>query len=111
MGRTACTEPQCLYSRAIPLLPLGAIRLVQSLSACTRVYFTFIYIYIYVCVCICKNFEVTVIAKIQNISFNFVPQVTEPRPPVTTSQDMNENIVQSVSLLMLGFLSKIFLQL
>jgi len=22
MGRTACTEPQCLYSRAIPLLPL-----------------------------------------------------------------------------------------
>ena len=21
MGRTACTEPQCLYSRAIPLLP------------------------------------------------------------------------------------------
>jgi hypothetical protein len=24
MGRTACTEPQCLYSRAIPLLPLWA---------------------------------------------------------------------------------------
>jgi hypothetical protein len=22
IGRTACTEPQCLYSRAIPLLPL-----------------------------------------------------------------------------------------
>jgi len=22
MGRTACTEPQCLYSTAIPLLPL-----------------------------------------------------------------------------------------
>jgi hypothetical protein len=21
MGRTACTEPQCLYSRAIPVLP------------------------------------------------------------------------------------------
>jgi len=35
MGRTACTEPQCLYSRAIPLLPLWAIRPVQSLSACT----------------------------------------------------------------------------
>jgi hypothetical protein len=33
MGRTACTEPQCLYSRAIPLLPLWAVRLVQSLSA------------------------------------------------------------------------------
>ena len=35
MGRTACTEPQCLYSTAIPLLPLWAVRLVQSLSACT----------------------------------------------------------------------------
>jgi hypothetical protein len=40
MGRTACTEPQCLYSRAIPLLPLCAVRPVQSLSACTRVHFT-----------------------------------------------------------------------
>ena len=79
-GRTACTEPQCLYngalylyltvelylyspygpyglyrasvpvqgctlplpySRAIPLLPLWAVRPVQSLSACTRVHFTF----------------------------------------------------------------------
>ena len=35
IGRTACTEPQCLYSRAIPLLPLCTVRPVQSLSACT----------------------------------------------------------------------------
>ena len=35
MGRTACTEPQCLYSRATPLLPIWAVRPVQSLSACT----------------------------------------------------------------------------
>ena len=35
MGRTTCTEPQCLYSRAIPLLPLWAVQSVQSLSACT----------------------------------------------------------------------------
>ena len=35
MGRTACTEPQCLYSRAVPLHPLWAVRPVQSLSACT----------------------------------------------------------------------------
>src|SRR5215472_17029844 len=35
MGRTPCTEPQCLYSRAIPVLPLWAVRPVQSLSACT----------------------------------------------------------------------------
>jgi len=53
-GRTACTEPQCLYksafyllvpwsrkSIAIPILPLRAVRPVQSLSAYTRVYFTF----------------------------------------------------------------------
>jgi len=35
MGRTVCTEPKCLYSRAIPLLPLWAVQPVQSLSACT----------------------------------------------------------------------------
>ena len=47
MDRTACTEPQCLYSRAIPLFPqclystavplppLWTVRPVQSLSACT----------------------------------------------------------------------------
>ena len=35
MGRTACTEHQCLYSRAKPLLPLWAVLPVQSLSACT----------------------------------------------------------------------------
>ena len=35
MCRTACTEPQCLYSTAIPLLPLWAVRPVQSLTACT----------------------------------------------------------------------------
>jgi hypothetical protein len=35
MGRTACKEPQCLYSTAIPVLPLGVVRPVQSRSACT----------------------------------------------------------------------------
>ena len=35
IGRTASTEPQCLYSTAIPLLPLLAVRPVQNLSACT----------------------------------------------------------------------------
>jgi len=35
MDRTAFTEPQCLYSRAIPLLPLWFVRPLQSLSACT----------------------------------------------------------------------------
>jgi len=35
IGRTACTEPQCLYSTSIHLLPLLAVRPVQSLSACT----------------------------------------------------------------------------
>jgi len=35
MGRRACREPQCLYSTAIPLLPLWALGPVQSLSVCT----------------------------------------------------------------------------
>jgi hypothetical protein len=35
MGRTVCTEPQCPYSRSIPLLLLWAVRPVHSLSACT----------------------------------------------------------------------------
>ena len=74
MGRTASTEPQCLYNGAlylyvylyshygpyrqytasvpverctvplpIPLLPLWAVRPVQSLSACTTVHCTFTY--------------------------------------------------------------------
>jgi len=42
MDRTACTEPQYLYSKAIPLFPLWAVPPVQSLSACTRVHFTFL---------------------------------------------------------------------
>ena len=41
IGRTACTEPQCLYSIAIPLLSLLAVRPVQSLISCTRVHITF----------------------------------------------------------------------
>ena len=45
MGRTARTEPQCLYSTAMPLLPLWAVQPGQGLSACTRVNFTF-----YLCV-------------------------------------------------------------
>ena len=40
MNRTACTEPQCLYSTAILLLHLLAVRIVQSLIACTTVHFT-----------------------------------------------------------------------
>ena len=35
MGRTACTQPQCLYSTAIPLLTLWAVRPIHSLSTCT----------------------------------------------------------------------------
>jgi hypothetical protein len=45
MGRTACTEPQCLYKGALYFTvelylysPLWAVRPVQSLSACTRVH-------------------------------------------------------------------------
>ena len=41
MGRRVCTEPQCLYSRVIPLLPLWAVGSVESLSVCTSVHFTY----------------------------------------------------------------------
>ena len=47
MCRTACTEPQCLYSTAIPLLPLWVVRPVQCLSACTRVHL-YLYLTLYV---------------------------------------------------------------
>ena len=47
-GRDADTSPLLVpwsrKSRAIPLLPLWAVRPVQSLSACTRVHFTFFYL-------------------------------------------------------------------
>jgi hypothetical protein len=51
-------------SRAVPLLPLWAVRPVQSLSACTRVHFTFTFFYRLmlamkpsgcVCVCVCVS--------------------------------------------------------
>ena len=38
MGRTACTDPQCLYSTAIPLLPSEPVQYSYTstpLSACT----------------------------------------------------------------------------
>ena len=35
IGRTACKVPQCLYSTAITLLPLRAVRPAKSLNACT----------------------------------------------------------------------------
>ena len=50
MGRTACTELQCLYSTAIPLLPLWAVWPVHSLTACTRVHFTLLF-YRWVAIC------------------------------------------------------------
>ena len=42
MGRTACTEPQCLYKGALYLtsVPVQGCTL-PYLSACTRVHFTF----------------------------------------------------------------------
>jgi len=51
MGRTACTEPLCLYNGAplplpITLLPLWTVQPVQNLSACTRVHL-YLYLYLY----------------------------------------------------------------
>jgi len=46
MGRAGCTESQCLYSTAIPLLPSVPVQYSYTstpLSACTRVHFTSTY--------------------------------------------------------------------
>jgi hypothetical protein len=44
MGRTACTEPHSLYSKAISLLPLWSVRPLQSLRVCTvQLYLYFLY--------------------------------------------------------------------
>jgi len=53
-GRAVTLTPHPLLvpwsrkSRATPLLPLWAVRPVQSLSTCTRVHFTFVYVYLFV---------------------------------------------------------------
>jgi len=61
MGCTACTEPQCLYSVAIPLLPLWAVRPVQSFSDCTGCTLPFFYLdavcWIFDCDCKCSHRE------------------------------------------------------
>ena len=44
---SALLAPWPRKSRAIPLLPLWTVRPVQSLSACTRVHFTFLLLLIY----------------------------------------------------------------
>ena len=35
MGRTACADPQCLQSTAIPVFPLWAVQTLQNLCDCT----------------------------------------------------------------------------
>jgi hypothetical protein len=54
--------PLSRKGRAIPLLPLWAVRPVQSLSACTRVHFTFFFFYRFCwfllvaeCWCVCRT--------------------------------------------------------
>ena len=68
MDRTSCTEPQCLYSIAIPLLPLWTVRPVQSLSACTRVHFTLLYRRI-CCPSLTETFDYGDIAILQKVGF------------------------------------------
>jgi hypothetical protein len=62
MVRTACTEPQCLYSRAISLLPIWAVRSVQSLSSCT------VELYFYSPYCPCGVYRASVPVQYSCIS-------------------------------------------
>jgi hypothetical protein len=76
MCRTACTEPRCLYSRAIPLLPLWAVRPVQSLSACTGC--TFKCMCVCVCLCVCVFSVRSIINPCKETSTFY-----QPTPPST----------------------------
>ena len=119
MGRTASTEPQCLYkgalylylwswkSRAIPLLPLWAVRPVQSLSACTRVTFTFTFYLHFRTITITKNSD---LAEYYAVS-NWYREISKPLPvylPPTSTlstkrlQDTDTGIAQSVQRLATG---------
>ena len=80
MGRRACTEPQCLYNGAlltlpIPLLPLWAVRPVQSLSACTTVHL-YLYLYLYSPYGPYGLYRASVL--VQRCTFNFTYTSTPP---------------------------------
>ena len=69
-GRDADPSPLLVpwsrKSRAIPLLPLWAVRPVQSLSACTRVHFTFTYLY-NIPVGNCFSYVMSAVAVVQSV--------------------------------------------
>jgi hypothetical protein len=75
MGLTACTVPQCLYSRAIPLLPLWSVRPVQCLSACTSVH---LYLYL-ITNCITIRLQCNSHAfKFPNVFLSLLPLPPQP---------------------------------
>ena len=66
--------PRSWKGRAIPLLPLRAVRPVQSLSACTRVHFTFFFIatslYLWSC------FQANITARTYGVKATYVHRVS-----------------------------------
>ena len=99
MGRTACTEPQCLYSTAIPLLPLCAVRPVHSLSACT----VELYLYSLMRRTVCKEPQCLHSTAIPLLPLWAVRPVhslsacTRAHFPLSFNTRMNMNIVQLCS--------------
>ena len=87
--------PWSRKSRATPLLPLWAVRPVQSLSACTRVHFIYIYIYIYICVCVWGGGYCRVTAsrsfdsEAVQCTLYYVPKVIHPLPAGHCRQQHN----------------------
>ena len=62
--------PWSRKSRTIPLLPLWAIQPVQSLSACTRVHFTFFYMGLILEVCKVQHLLIPTFQIYQNIWYD-----------------------------------------
>ena len=82
IGRTACTDPQCLYSTAIPVLPLLAVRPVESLSACVRVHFTF--------------FFITLFCQLHSTRYNRTDSSHRATTAASYSYELAENTISSL---------------
>jgi len=92
MGRTACTEPQCLYSTAIPLLPLCAVRSVQSLSACT------VQLYLY---SPCRPYGLYSVSVLYKVAFCLYP--VSVADSVNTNTTIPQNIRASAVIVLIFF--------
>ena len=86
--------PWSRKGRAIPLLPLGAVRPVQSLSACTRVHFTFYQVQLFpssvVILSVATLYVVTVICLLCTLKVRYHVHY---RPPSFCPDPVNQSTI------------------